>query len=211
MKLLAAAIVLLLPLATLAAQNDNAENSANSNAAKTVTVQQTQTATTTVTSTVSAQKSKTANPGIGDTISVERRSIVANAVQALIQSSYQIKNEGLGSQIRTIAQTQTQNMDKINESIEKGEARSSIAKFIIGPNYSEMKEARKLLQQNEVQVQQLEQLLSQAKNESEYQNLQTQIQILQAEDTALQERIIELGKGFSLFGWFNKIITGYSE
>lgn len=141
--------------------------------------------------------------------SLQNRSDVANAVQALIQSSYQIENKGLGDQIRNIAQTQTTNNQSIDSSIDKASTRSSFAKFFIGPNYKELKAVKQMMDQNRLQIQNLEQLLAQIDNAEEAQNLQNQIEILNQQQTALQNDINDLAKGFSLFGWLNRLISRY--
>lgn len=141
--------------------------------------------------------------------SVQNRSEVANAVQSLIQSSYQIENKGLGDQIRTIAQTHSQNSQSIDSAIDKASNRSGFAKFFIGPNYKELKNARQLMEQNRLQIQNLEQALAAVTNEADAQNLMTQLEVLNQQQTSLQNDIGSFTKDFALFGWLNRLINKY--
>lgn len=141
--------------------------------------------------------------------SVQNRSEVASAVQSLIQSSYQIENKGLGEQIRTIAQTHSQNNQSIDSAIDKASNRSGFAKFLIGPNYKELKSAKQLMEQNRLQIQNLEQTLAAVTNEADAQNLMTQLEILNQQQTSLQNDLGSFTKGFALFGWLNRLINNY--
>jgi len=44
---------------------------------------------------------------------LEHRSVVANAAELLIRTASRLENQGIGDQIRLVAQTQTKNEDKI--------------------------------------------------------------------------------------------------
>ncbi len=146
---------------------------------------------------------------VKDQLSQRRGNAVAEAAQNLVQASYKISNTGVGDQIRTIAQTQLQDTNRVNQSIDKAEQRTSFAKFFIGPNYKELKNARQLREQNRQQIMQLEQLALQLTNESEETTIVNAIATLQAENSSLGGQIDELSKGFCLFGWLNRWINGY--
>jgi len=135
----------------------------------------------------------------GSAVAEQRRSKVANAVQEMLQVAD--RTGGIGQQVRTIAQTQTQNQEKLEASLEKVQSRSSFAKFFVGPNYGEINNAKKLLEQNQEQLQKLNQLRTQLANQSDQQELALQIAVLEQASAQIQSLIGEQFGGFSLFGW----------
>lgn len=139
----------------------------------------------------------------------EHKSIVANAVKALIESSYQMQNNGIGDQIRTIAQTQSQNQDKIGQSIDTADKRSGFAKFFIGSNYKELKVARIATEQNQLQIKELVTLMDQVENESDKVALANQVITLQDQQIKLKDQLNDLSSGFSLFGWIARWRNNY--
>jgi hypothetical protein len=141
------------------------------------------------------------NTGSGE----QRRSQVANAVQVILQIGE--RNSGVGQQVRTIAQNQTQNQAKLEQNIEKIQDRGNFAKFFIGPNYGEIKDAQKTLEQNREQIRQMNQIRTQLENISDQQQLTEQIRILEQANQEFEALIADNQKGFSLFGWLNKLVS----
>jgi len=82
--------------------------------------------------------------------------MVAIAVQEIVKVAE--RNGGIGQEIKTITQTQTQNQEKLETGIQKIQNRSGFAKFFIGANYSEIKNSQKLLEQNKEQIQKLNEI-----------------------------------------------------
>lgn len=138
------------------------------------------------------------------------RSVVANAVQELIRTAAQISNTGIGTQIRTIAQTQNQNQDKIGQAIDKADERGAAAKFFIGANYKELKEAKQIMEQNQAQIRELTQLMEQVTSEGDKLQIASQIISLQNVQLELRDQISEMSGGFSLFGWINRWYNHFS-
>ncbi|MFA6423147.1 MAG: hypothetical protein WCW17_01695 [Patescibacteria group bacterium] len=141
--------------------------------------------------------------------SVEHKSVVANAVQSLIQASYQLENTGLGDQVRTIAQTQSQNQDKIGQAVDNADKRTGFAKFFIGVNYKELRLAKTAMEQNRTQIQELEQLMAQIDNEGDKLEIANQIIVLQNQQIELKDQLAEETSGFSLFGWLARWRNSY--
>lgn len=137
--------------------------------------------------------------------SVQRRSQVANAVQAMLQVAD--RSGGIGQQVRIIAQNQNQNQTKLEQNVEKIESRGGLAKFFIGPNYGEIKDAKKTLDQNREQIRQLNQISTQLENEGDQQQLTEQIKILEQANQDIETLLASAQSGFSLFGWLNKIVS----
>jgi hypothetical protein len=137
--------------------------------------------------------------------SVQKRSQVANAVQAMLQIAD--RNGGIGQQVRVIAQSQTQNQTKLEANIEKIQSRGGFAKFFVGPNYGEIKNAQKTLEQNKEQIRQLNQIRVQLSNQGDQQQLVAQIRILEQANLEIENSLTDAKGGFSLFGWLNKLIS----
>ncbi|MDD5464435.1 MAG: hypothetical protein PHP62_04760, partial [Candidatus Moranbacteria bacterium] len=107
----------------------------------------------------------------------QKRNQVANAVQAILQVAG--RSDGIGQQVRVIAQNQNQNQTKLEQNIEKIQSRGGFAKFLVGPNYGEIKDAQKTLEQNKEQIRQLNQIRTQLSNEGDQQQLAEQIKTLE--------------------------------
>lgn len=135
----------------------------------------------------------------------QRRSQVANAVQEMLQVAE--RNGGIGQQIKTIAQNQNQNQVKLEESLQKVQNRSGIARFFVGPNYGEIKSAEKIIEQNREQVEQLNEVKDQLINQEDQQVLTEQIQLLEQANLEVESILNDSQKGFSLFGWAFRLFS----
>lgn len=135
----------------------------------------------------------------------QRRNMVANAVQEIIKVAE--RNGGVGQQIKTIAQTQTQNQEKLETGIQKIQSRSGFTKFFIGPNYGEIKSSKKLLGQNKEQIQELNQIRTQVVDQGDQLQILEQIQIIERANQQIETLLNEAQKGFSLFGWMFRLFT----
>lgn len=147
------------------------------------------------------QSSKNQN-SVGNTNAAQRKSQVANAVQQMLQLAD--RNGGIGEQVRIIAQTQTQNQEKIEANLEKIQGRSGFAKFFIGPNYGEINNAKRTLEKNKEQIKQLNEIKNQLSNQGDEQILTEQIQTLEQANLQIDNSLEESQKGFSLLGWMFK-------
>ncbi len=138
-----------------------------------------------------------------------RMSTVATAAEELIRVSNRVENQGIGDQIRTIAQTQAKNQDKINQSIDKAEKRTGFAKFFIGDNYKELKVAKQSMQENQEKIRELKTLMDQVGTDADKFVIANQIMTLQEQNLATRDQIEETDGGFSLFGWINRWFNKY--
>lgn len=130
---------------------------------------------------------------------------MANAVQAMLQVAD--REGGIGQQVRVIAQNQSQNQVKLEQNVEKIQSRGGFAKFFVGPNYGEIKDAQKSLEQNKEQIKQLNQIRTQLSNQGDQQQFTEQIRILEQSNQEIEALLADAQKGFSLFGWLNKLIS----
>ena len=146
------------------------------------------------------EKTKVKEEDISDVkTSEQKRSIVADTVQEIIKVAD--GNANVGQQIKTIAQTQTQNQEKVETSMQKIQSINGFAKFFVGPNYGEIKNSQKLLEQNKQQIQKLSQLGTQLSKKVDQEKISGQIKILEQENQQMETSLNETKKGFSLFGW----------
>lgn len=152
---------------------------------------------------VTADKSNKGKSGSNP--SEQRRSQVANAVRAMLQVAD--REGGIGQQVRVIAQNQNQNQVKLEQNIEKIQSRGGFAKFFVGPNYGEIKDTQKTLEQNKEQIRQLNQIRTQLSNQGDQQQLAEQIRILEQTNQEIEILLTNAQKGFSLFGWLNKLAS----
>ncbi len=136
---------------------------------------------------------------------IQRRSQVANAVQEMLQVAE--RNGGIGEQIRTIAQNQKQNQEKIENSLTKVQNRNTLTRFIAGPNYGEINNAQKILEQNRQHIEQLNQIKDQIINQVDQEQILEQIQSLEQVNSEIESSLEEAQKGFSLFGWLFKAFS----
>lgn len=130
-----------------------------------------------------------------------QRSVVANAAEALIRVAEKTENQGIGAQIKTIAQTQSKNQDKIGQAIDKTETRTGFAKFFIGANYEQLKTVKNTMEQNRTQIKELEQAMTQLTADADKVEVANQIILLQNQQIELRDQVSDLSSGFSLFGW----------
>src|SRR3989338_1570659 len=132
-------------------------------------------------------------------VAEQRRSEVASAVQEILQVAE--NDNGIGQQVKIIAQTQTQNQEKLEISLQKVQSRSGFAKFFVGPNYGEINNVKKLLEQNREQIKQFGQIKNQLANQDDQQKLTEQVQLLEQSNQEIENSLNVSQNGFSLFGW----------
>jgi len=143
--------------------------------------------------------------GAGAVLAEQRRSRVANAVQAMLQVAE--RNDGIGAQVRTIAQTQTQNQEKLEAGLQKLVGRSSFVKFLIGPDYGEIKAAARLLEKNRDQIRLIEQFKDQVADQADLQELESQLEVLTQVNSEIEYAVGSAEKGFSLLGWMFRLFA----
>jgi hypothetical protein len=226
LQLAAAFVFLVLPGFVYAQQNQNQAGQTATDQGMSQTQSQTQTQTQT--------QAQTNNPGVGtmtqeqvrqtiqeqlqenmpeysprSEVAYQHMSQVAVTAENLVRFSERVENQGLGSQIREVARLQVESEDRVNQSIDNAQGKNSYLKFMFGPNYDELAKIKKEMEQNRLRIQEMNQILSQIQNEADRTALQSEIATMEEQNTALQEQLNELEDGFSLFGWFSRLINGY--
>lgn len=135
----------------------------------------------------------------------QKKSQVASAVQEMLKIAD--RNGGIGQQVRIIAQNQNQNQENLGKNVENIQSRGGFMKLLVGPDYGQIKDSQKILEQNKEQIRQLNQIKTKLSNEEDEQQLQQQIMILEQANQEIASELEKTQTGFSLFGWLNKIVS----
>ncbi|MBU2028720.1 hypothetical protein KJ761_02395 [Patescibacteria group bacterium] len=131
------------------------------------------------------------------------RSAVATFVQSLLTVAD--RNGGIGQEVKIIAQQQNDTKDRASDLINAVENRNKVKTFFIGTSYKNLGELRSQMVQTRNQIGQLKQLAEKAENEGDKIELQSQIQVLEQEQTNIGNFITQNESKFSLFGWAVKL------
>jgi len=171
---------------------------------------QTQTTTETEQQTQTAQdvESTKQQYTVKNSTAETRSSEVAKAVQDMLEVANRVNNLSIGEQIRDIARAQNLAVDAGNKAVDKASSRSDIAKFFIGADYGQIKEAKKVMEQNQIRIRELQQIMLQLDNEADKTEIQEQINVLELQNLNLANQVNEIDSGFSLFGWFVRWFYG---
>ncbi len=134
---------------------------------------------------------------------------IDNAKQSLERVSERVNNPEIGEQIRTMTESHEQIQNKVMTALSNMNARSGIIKFIFGPNYKnagEVKAHAAQLRNDAVELTSLREELTLASDQEE---VQSAIESLNEEADAIEDKLDQELQGFSLFGWLNRILSGY--
>ena len=98
---------------------------------------------------------------------------------------------------------------QIQTALQNVNARSRTLKFVFGPNYKSAGEVKKSVAQIRGDIDELTALKDELTSTADQTEIQSAIDELEAEADALEEELAGTLRGFSLFGWLNKILSGY--
>jgi len=136
----------------------------------------------------------------------EHKSAVADSVQSLLNVANRA-GEGIGQQIKIIAEEQNQSEETMVQAMEKVQTRSQIKTFFMGTDYKNLGVLRSEMVQTQNRLQQLNTEMEKIQNQADKTELQNQIQALTQEQEKI-ENFIKTEEGrFSLFGWFVKLFN----
>jgi hypothetical protein len=133
----------------------------------------------------------------------EHRGTVANFVQTLLEAASSTEG-GIGQQVRVIAQQQNDSDATTTKAIEKIQSRNKIKTFLIGSDYKNLGTLRSEIVQTRNRIDQLNRVIQNATDTAE---TQAQIQILEQEQTKIENFIKEQEGKFNLFGWLAKMFN----
>jgi len=117
----------------------------------------------------------------------------------------------VAEKLTELAKNKEKNQNKIVAAVEKIENKGSVKSFIVGTDYKNLGQLRNSIVQNQNQIKDLTQLISQVQGNENRLILQEQLKIMVAEREAINALIKEEEDSFSLFGWAFKLMNGYSD
>jgi len=136
---------------------------------------------------------------------VSRRSRISNASQFMLEVAE--RNQGVGQQIQNITQNQTQAQEEAENALESAQKRSGFMKFLIGPDYIQLKKVANRLEQHNQNLEQLKELKSDIESEEDVALFEDQIQTMEEIRQEMEIQLKENDSGFSLFGWMNRLFN----
>lgn len=142
----------------------------------------------------------------GQRMSEEHRSSVSKFVQNLLKTADQDHN-GIGEEVRKIANEEDASVTTTTEAIEKIEGRSPIKTFLIGTDYKNIGVIRSHIAKTQAHIDQLSRLLDQATTSTISSSTNQQLQILKQTEDKLAGFVSEHENKFSLFGWFVRLFS----
>ena len=109
---------------------------------------------------------------------------------------------GVGPQVQKMAQEQAQAQEEIQSQLKKLDSRSGLVKKLFGQNRGAVEGLRQQIEQNRVRIRQMQEVKNQVYNQADQVQLQEAIQLMENQNTSLQNRLsLEEGE-VGLFGWF---------
>jgi len=141
----------------------------------------------------------------GSGTSEGRRSRVSNAVQSMLEVAE--RNQGIGQQVRNITQNQVQIQEQAEEALEQAQQRKGFMRFLIGPDYSQLKTVEDRLEQHNQNLKELKVLKEDIEDDTDATLFDDQIKVMEDIKGELENAIEENSAGFSLFGWMNRMFN----
>jgi DNA repair exonuclease SbcCD ATPase subunit len=135
----------------------------------------------------------------------ERKGKVANAVQEMLAVA--ARSGGIGQEISVIAQEQKENQEVIEAKMEEVKRRGKLKKFFFGSDYKSINAIEDILENRSEKFSELKGMTQDLPREVDAEKLESQIQKIEEVKTELEQELEQETKGFSLFGWLNKMIN----
>ena len=147
-----------------------------------------------------------ANENDNDEFTAEsHRSTVAAFVHSLLDVAD--REDGIGAQIRIIAQAQNDEASTSAEAITKVRHKGAFSTFLFGSDYTSLGQLRSEMVTTQHNIDQLKSLLTQATNNTDKAELAAQIKVLEDSQVKLNAFITTHENSFSLFGWFARMFV----
>ncbi|MBI2042089.1 MAG: hypothetical protein HYT20_03700 [Candidatus Nealsonbacteria bacterium] len=136
----------------------------------------------------------------------EHRNAVSTFVNGLLNVAEKEKL-GIGEEVKTVAQEQSDAKEKVAESIDKVQYRSKIKTLLIGTDYKNIGQLRSEMVKAGNRIDQLKKILEKAASEETKTALQGQVQMLEQEKQKIDDFLKANEAKFSIFGWFAKLFN----
>ncbi len=131
-----------------------------------------------------------------------------SAVATQVQQLLQVRTEGgIGKQVRQIAREQNQAQTQIQTQLNNLDSKNQLLRLLTGTDFGAVKNLQVQIEQNQLRIKQLQELQSQLTNSGDITLVQTAIQTLTDQNTALQDKINLEEQSFSVFGWLFKLLA----
>ena len=134
---------------------------------------------------------------------------LGNSIMKLQEVETKTRNKEIKSQVLEVIEEEEQSDFEISTSIATMEARPSIVKFIMGPDYKNAGLVRSEIVHLRNQISKLNRIQDRA-GATESGTFAETVTTLQAELTAIETKLYESLQGFSLLGWLNRLLTGFT-
>ncbi|MCX6781018.1 MAG: hypothetical protein NT003_02800 [Candidatus Magasanikbacteria bacterium] len=141
----------------------------------------------------------------GQFTSEEHRSSVANFVQSLLKVAD--REDGIGEEVRVIAQQQNDSSATSTAAMAKVESRGRIHTFILGTDFKSLGDLRSEMTTTQNHIDQLKKLESKMKTKVDKDELTKQISSLEDSQVKVNAFVTTHENKFSLFGWFVKLFS----
>lgn len=139
-------------------------------------------------------------------LSSSHRSAVSDVVRSLLADSE--RDDGIGEEVRAIAQSQDEAASTTAEAMAKVEGRSKIWSVLFGTDWKNIGTLRSQIAKTDADAARLETALSKATDTSVKADLTTQLSVIKAEQAKVADFVDTHEKAFSFFGWLTKLFVG---
>jgi len=143
----------------------------------------------------------------GQVVAEEHRSTVATFVKSLLSVANIEGSDGIGPQVRVVAQAQNDSASTTADVVIKIENRSALKTFFIGSDYKNLGQLRSEVVTTQNNIDQLNNLITKAKYNMDKTELTAQIKTLEDSQAKIKSFIKDHESSFSLFGWFVKLFA----
>ena len=133
---------------------------------------------------------------------VEIEDEIENEVEDETENESEIGSE---NDLEKFTHEQEKLQEQVKEQLEKLSERKGVVKTLVGPNYEALLQMQRVMEQNTLMLQQLEQLKTQAATPEETQLVESLTNTLQNQNQVLNQRIEKEQETFSIFGWLSKL------
>lgn len=141
----------------------------------------------------------------GELTAENHRSTVATFTKSLL--SVADREGGIGTEVRTIAQSQNDSATVTATAMAHVEDRGRLFTFFFGSDYKNLGVIRSEVATTTAHIAQLKKLTEKATSDTDRAELTADLEVLQAEQVKMSAYVSEHESVFSLFGWFAKLFA----